>query len=135
MQLNLLLVIAALIYGGGGLSLIFAPTEVLVALHAPAPPASVWSMQLLGAALLGLAAGNFIQRHAIVGGIFGRPVLLTNLHFLTVSFFVSLRAWHHDHDFAYLVVVLVLGSLLAAFAVRLFTRPATGGASANLGGA
>jgi hypothetical protein len=131
MQLNLLLVIAALIYGVAGLSLIFAPSEVLVALHAPAPPASVWSMQLLGAALLGLAAGNHVQRFAIVGGIFGRPVLLTNLHFLTVSFLVSLRAWRHNDDSVYLVVVLVLGALLAAFAVRLFTRPATEGTSAS----
>lgn len=129
MRINPLLVIAALVYGFAGLSLTFAPAEILTALRAPTLPISVWSMQLLGGALLGLAFLNYIQRYATVGGVLGRPVLLANLLFLSVSFFASLASLRHGGGAVYLVAAVVLGILFVAFGARLFTRTVRNGPS------
>jgi hypothetical protein len=63
----------------GGLSLLFASDVLLPGLVAGFPPAAAWLGQLLGAAWLGLAALNWLHRGAVLGGIYGRPVVLANL--------------------------------------------------------
>ncbi|MGE5233838.1 MAG: hypothetical protein ACM3OB_06990, partial [Acidobacteriota bacterium] len=126
MRLNPLLVIASVVYGAAGLGLTFAPAELLAALHAPAPGVSVWAMQLLGAALLGLAIQNYVQRYAVIGGVLGRPILLANLSFLSVSFFASVTSWRHDGGVPYLLASVILGFLFAAFGVRLFAGRGAG---------
>lgn len=124
MKLNSLLVAAAAVYGVAGMALTFAPAESLAALRAPAPAIVVWMAQLLGAAILGLALLNYVHRYSMVGGIFGRPILLANLGFLSLSFFATLSSWRRDGGAVYLTACIVLGILFAAFGVRLFTRAA-----------
>ena len=62
-----------------GLSLLFAPDVILPGLVPGFPPAASWLGQLLGAAWLGLAALNWSHRTAVLGGIYGRPVVFANL--------------------------------------------------------
>ena len=62
-----------------GLSLLFAPDVILPGLVPGFPPAASWLGQLLGAAWLGLAALNWSHRAAVLGGIYGRPVVFANL--------------------------------------------------------
>ena len=64
-----------------GLALLFAGREVTaVALSAPAPEPLP---SLLGAAYLGFAAMNWIARHNVLGGIYGRAVVAANqTHFV-----------------------------------------------------
>lgn len=124
MRVNVLLLVAALVYGLAGLGLVFAPAEALQALDAPAPPVSLWSMQLLGGALFALGMLNTIQRYTTIAGVLGRPVLLANLAFLSVAFFASLSAWRRGGGRVELAATLVLGALFLAFAARLFARPA-----------
>lgn len=81
---------AALLLGGGGL--LFAPDVLLPALVPGFPPAAAWLGQLLGAAWLGVAALNWLQRGAVLGGIYGRPVVFTNLVLYFVSALSLLRA-------------------------------------------
>ena len=69
----------------GGTALLFAPDTLLAAVIPGFPPAGAWLGQLLGAAWLGVAALNWLQRGAILGGIYGRPVVFANL----VLYFVS----------------------------------------------
>ena len=71
----------------GGLVLLFAPDAVLPALVPGFPAAAAWLGQLLGAAWLGMAALNWLQRAAVLGGIYGRPVVLANgaLYFITAA--------------------------------------------------
>jgi hypothetical protein len=63
----------------GGVALLFAPDLILPRLVPGFPAAGLWIGQLLGAAWLGVAALNWLQRAAVLGGIYGRPVVLTNL--------------------------------------------------------
>ncbi|MBP6443847.1 MAG: hypothetical protein KA267_07500 [Gemmatimonadales bacterium] len=61
-----------------GLALLFAGDEILPR-HLPGyPPGEVWFGQLLAAACLAMAALNWLSRHTLLGGIYGRPVVAAN---------------------------------------------------------
>ncbi len=75
MTSTLISVASATILLLAGLPLLFAPDAVLPRF----PVAGIWLGQLLGAAWLGVAALNWLSRSAVLGGIYGRPVVLANL--------------------------------------------------------
>jgi hypothetical protein len=74
-----------------GGALLFAPDALLPALAPGFPASALWLGQLLGAAWLGVAALNWLQRAAILGGIYGRPVVFANLLLYFVSALSLLR--------------------------------------------
>lgn len=79
--------VSALILLCAGVTLLFA-SDVVLPLFVPGlPPAALWLGQLLAGAWLGVAALNWLQRSAVLGGIYGRPVVLTNLilYFMTYA--------------------------------------------------
>lgn len=75
-----------------GIAFLFASDVLLPALVPGFPPAAAWLGQLLGAAWLGVAALNWLQRGAVLGGIYGRPVVIANLTLYFVSALSLLRA-------------------------------------------
>lgn len=124
MPINRLLVAATIVCGVPGLVLLFAAEEVLLRLGgAPATPAAAWLVGVLGGTLVAIALMNWFQRHSMVGGIYGRPLLLANTLVLTNAFFSTLRMWRSSHQVGYAVVAACIGALLAAFARRYFVDP------------
>jgi hypothetical protein len=77
--------------------------------------------------LLGLSLLDYTQRYAVIGGVLGRPLLVTNLFFLSISFFASLSSWRHNGRAVFLLAAFLLGPLQAAFGIRLFKQPPPGG--------
>ena len=75
--------VSAIGFAAFGLALLFAAEEVSGWLA----PAAVDHplMQLLGAALLGFAAMNWIARGSALGGIYGRAVVAGNQTHLTIG--------------------------------------------------
>ena len=69
----------------GGLVLLFASDAVLPALISGFPSDAAWLGQLLAAAWLGVASLNWLQRSALLGGIYGRATVLANV----VTYFIS----------------------------------------------
>ena len=71
----------------GGLALLFAPDALLPRLVPGFPPAGAWLGQLLAAAWLGVAALDWTSQRTVLGGIYGRPVVLANaaLYFITAT--------------------------------------------------
>ena len=71
----------------GGLALLFASDAILPRLVPAFPPAAAWVGQLLAAAWLSVAALNWHHRSALLGGIYGRPVVTTNavLYFMSAT--------------------------------------------------
>lgn len=68
-----------------GAALLFA-SDALLPMLAPGTPASAfWIGGLLGAAWLGVAALNWLGRSAVLGGIYGRPVVMANLALYFIS--------------------------------------------------
>lgn len=75
-----------------GLALLFAPDAVLPRLMPDYPPTALWLGQLLGAAWLGVAALNWASRATILGGIYGRPIVLANVAIYFIGALVMLSA-------------------------------------------
>jgi hypothetical protein len=75
----------------GGFALLFASDVLLPALVPGFPPAAAWLGQLLGAAWLGIAVLNWLQRAVVIGGNYGRPVVFANLTLYLVSALSLLR--------------------------------------------
>lgn len=69
----------------GGLALLFAPDVLLSRLIPGYPSSGLWLGQLLGAAWLGLACMNWLNRTALLGGIYARAVVGAN----AVCYFVG----------------------------------------------
>ena len=78
-----------LLLGGG--ALLFASDVLLPALVPGFPPAAAWLGQLLGAAWLGVAVLNWLQRGSVLGGIYGRAVVFANLALYLISALSLLR--------------------------------------------
>jgi hypothetical protein len=98
----------------GGAVLLFAPDAVLPVLAPGFPPAAAWLGQLLGAAWLGVAALNWLQRGVVLGGIYGRPVVLANLALYFISAASLLRALLAGTAPAALWLAVALAGMLAA---------------------
>ena len=104
---------AALLLLGGGV-LLFASDVVLPALIPGFPRAAAWLGQLLGAAWLGIAALNWLQRAALLGGIYGRPIVLANLALYFISALSLLRSSLNGSGSPTLWLALGLMGVLAA---------------------
>lgn len=81
----------ALLLGVTGHALLFAADVLLPRIVPGVPPSAAWFGQLLGAALIALAWLNWLHRDALLGGIYGRPVVLANAMFYMLSAVSVLR--------------------------------------------
>jgi hypothetical protein len=75
----------------GGLALLFVPDAILPRLVPGFPPTGFWLGQLLAAALLALATLSWLHRSTLLGGIYGRPVVMSNAAFYFIAAMVLLR--------------------------------------------
>jgi hypothetical protein len=75
----------------GGLALLFAADDILPRLIPAFPAAGAWLGQLLAAAWLAVAMLNWLSQSLLLGGIYGRPVVLTNAVLYFVGAMVLLK--------------------------------------------
>ena len=116
--------VSALVLLVAGLALLFAPDLLLPALIPGFPAAAVWLGQLLAAAWLGVAALNWLQRSALLGGIYGRPTVLANLALYFISALSLLRALLGDGAKPALWLAVVPAGVLAmAYGALLLRGP------------
>jgi hypothetical protein len=113
---------SAAILVAGGVLLVFAADEVLPRLSPGFPPSSAWLGQILGAAWLGLAALNWINRRAILGGIYGRPIVFANLIHYFIAAMVLIRAANAGSKLIWLLAVPAI-TLALAYGALLFRGP------------
>ncbi len=132
MPINRLLVAASVAYGAPGLVLLFAPELILARSASAMPPIALWITGMLGGALFAFALLNWFQRHTMMGGIYGRPLLLANLMLLSNVAFSSLRLWRAEHAAVYAIAGVVGAGFLVAFGRLLFQNPP--GVSNSAGG-
>ena len=105
---------SAMVFAVLGLLLLFA-AEDLSGLLGP-ESTNHPLLQLLGAALLGVAAMNWIARGSALGGIYGRAVVAGNQTHLTVGAILLLkRALETDHPHWWLWAVAALYGLGAGY--------------------
>ena len=108
----------------GGLVLLFASDAVLPALIPGFPPDAAWLGQLLAAAGLGIAALNWLQRSALLGGIYGRATVSANVVVYAVSALSLLRALlGREAPLALWVVFVPLAALAATYTALMMCGP------------
>ena len=78
---------SALVLAALGGVLLFAADELLPRLVPGVQAEAAWIGQVLGAAWLGLAALNWLSRGSVLGGIYGRPIVMANavMYFITTT--------------------------------------------------
>lgn len=88
-------------------------------------PVAIWISGMFGDALMSFALLNWFSRHTLMGGIYGRPLLIANLMLTTNVTFSSLRMWRSFHAPTFAVTAVIGGVFLVAFGRLLFRTPVT----------
>ncbi|MEO8591174.1 MAG: hypothetical protein ABI432_17480 [Flavobacteriales bacterium] len=124
MNTRLLMIASALVMAAIGLSLSFAPEEVFVALGGEASGPWAIILQLCGAMYCGFALINWMAKGAVLGGIYGRPIVMGNLVHFTIGALALLKAGSGSAPKPVLWVMTTVYVLLAvAFAFVMFSDP------------
>jgi hypothetical protein len=71
--------------------MLFAADVILPRLVAGFPAGGAWLGQLLGASWLAVGTLNWLSRPMLLGGIYGRPIVLANLSIYFIGAMVLLR--------------------------------------------
>jgi hypothetical protein len=108
----------------GGVALLFAPDVILPRLLAGFRPTDAWFGQLLAASWLALAVFNWFHLSALLGGIYARPVVMTNATLYFVSGIALLKAgMSRDVPPALWAIFVPVALLATAYAWLLFKGP------------
>ncbi len=119
-----LMIASAALLAALGLLLSFAPEETLAYLGQPSTGAVPVLLQLAGALYLGFAVMNWTAKGSVLGGIYGRAIVLGNFLHFTMGALALLKA---AIDPGFGTIVWVLTGIYAVFALlfgrMLFTHP------------
>jgi hypothetical protein len=114
---------SALLLAVCGVSLLFAADVILPRIAPGISPDASWFGQLLAAAWLGLAALNWLTRSSVLGGIYGRPIVLTNTTLYFVSAMVLINAATRGGSIALWVATAVAGVMAFLYGSLMFRGP------------
>jgi len=115
---------AAIVLGFGGIACLFIPEEILKLYDPATEHIHGLLVQLLGASFLGFATLDWVCRKSILGGIYGRPVVGSNLTHFLIGGLLMVRATFSQPDNVVLWVTLAAYAQFAiVYAVILFGPP------------
>jgi hypothetical protein len=110
-----------------GIALLFVPDEVSAAMSQEEDPAHALSVQLLGSAFIGFAFSNWIVRHAPVGGVYGRSVVLGNQAFSLVGALALIGSFPEKPGPAFWILLFVFAGGAALHGMLLLRGPRLSG--------
>jgi hypothetical protein len=108
-------------FGACGIVALFAP-EVFLGAISMANVTPHWPVQILAAAFLALGMFNWMTRGFAMGGIYGRPVVMTNFTFFFVAAMTTVRPVLAGARPGPVGVVLICGIFAIAYGVLAFGR-------------
>ena len=114
---------SAALLAGAGVSLLFAADVILPSIVPGVSPNAGWLGQLLGAAWLGLAALNWLTRSSVLGGIYGRPIVLANTTLYFVSAMVLVNAATQASSVPVWSATVVAAVMALLYGMLLFRGP------------
>ena len=121
MNTRLLQTLSMALLGACGIVALYAPEVFLGAINM-ANVTPHWPVQLLAAGWLALAMFNWMTRGFAMGGIYGRPVVMTNFTFYFVAALTSLRPALVNGRPGPIGVVVIFGIFAIAYGYLLFAR-------------
>jgi hypothetical protein len=123
---RLLQILSAATLGACGVVTLFAP-EVFLSAIGLANVTPHWPMQLLAAAWIALAIFDWMTLGFAMGGIYGRPVVMTNFTHYFIGALSSLRPALANGRPGAIGVTLIFGIFAIAYGILLFSPgPAAG---------
>ena len=124
MNTRILMMASAFFLGALGISFTFLPEEILQYFHIAENQLLTLLLQVLGALYLGFAMLNWMTKNSIMGGIYGRPLVVSNfLHFGVSAIALLKVAFKSDHVSLVWTWAIFYTILAITFAYLLFTHP------------
>ena len=114
---------SALVLAAGGVALLFAPRSIIAAVGAPPSTATDLLVQLLGGAWLALAGLNWLQRGAIIGGVFMRPLVFANTIHFVIAALVLWKAPQRHEAAVVSSAAIVIGLLAIVYGALMMKGP------------
>ena len=105
-----------------GLVMLFAADAALPAVIPAFPISALWLGQVIAAAWLAIAAFNWQSRSAILGGIYGRPIVYANVLLYMVTALGVVKAALDAQASVWLWVVVAPSAVFALFYGALLLR-------------
>ncbi len=125
MSTRLLLQSSALFMMVLGVLLSFLPAEIASLIGFTESMAIQMALQFLGAAYFGFGMLNYMSKGAVVGGIYGRPLVVGNFSHFLIAALALLKAQDLLSTFPWLwPLAIAFGLLAVAFGRLLFVHPA-----------
>lgn len=123
MKTRVVMTLSALFMAVLGLAATFFPQELLASLGTPPAEGPAVLLEAGGALYLAFAVLNWMVRGHLIGGIYGRPVALSNfLHFGVVAISLTKDVVATSQPAAVVVGTLVYAAFALCFGVMLFTH-------------
>ena len=121
MNTKLLMTANALILGLMGIGLSFIPEEIATTIDLKS---DTIILQLVGALYLGFALLNWMNKEKILGGIYGRPIVMANFaHFLIGGMALIKLTLNGSGSTSLLLLTIIYAVFGIAFAIKAFTHP------------
>ena len=121
MNTRILQTLSTAFFGACGIVALFAP-EIFLSAISMAFVTPHWPVQILASAFLALAIFNWMTRGFAMGGIYGRPVVLTNFTFFFVAAMSTVRPVLAGGRPGPIGVLLICGIFAIAYGFLLFAR-------------
>ncbi|MCX2742753.1 hypothetical protein OO013_02685 [Mangrovivirga sp. M17] len=120
---KIIMTLSAYVLGISGLSLLFFPEEIMEFLTQSNQNAIL--LQIIGAAYFGFAMSNWTAKHSIMGGIYGRAILIGNLsHFMTGGILIT-KYYLKTSNTTFLIISIVYILFLITFGYLFMNNPKT----------
>ena len=125
MNAKIVMIASAVFFGLMGIGLSFLPEELYGYVSTEVNQISILMLQILGAAYLGFAMLNLMTRNNLIGGIYGKPLILGNLvHFLVSSFaLIKILGKIENHFEVILVLTIIYAAFTLGFGFLFITNP------------
>lgn len=125
MSTRLLLQSSALLLVFLGVLLSFLPAEIGSFMGFTQGLATQMALPLLGAVYFGFGMLNYMSKRAVVGGIYGRPLVVGNFSHFLIAALALLKAQDLLSTYPWLwALAIAFGLLAVAFGRLLFVQPA-----------
>jgi hypothetical protein len=121
MNTRILQTLSTAFFGACGIVALFAP-EVFLGAISMAHVTPHWPVQILAAALLALGIFNWMTRGFALGGIYGRPVVMTNFTFFFIAAMTTIRAALAGGRPGPIGVLVICGIFAIAYGILAFSR-------------
>lgn len=124
MNTRALMIGSALTLGAAGVTLTFAPVEALAWGGSQARDIAILMAQAAGALYIGFAMLNWMAKDAVIGGIYSRPVAVSNFaHFFILAAALVRWSFSAERSGFLLLVAGVYVVFAVCFGYLLFASP------------